>query len=369
MRSSPSAAPAENAARDAGLRYVSDRNPGIRREKKSGRFLFLHPSGGKVRDAATLGRIRALVIPPAWTSVWICPDPRGHVQAVGHDARGRKQYRYHTRWREVRDQDKYTHMMAFARALPRIRRRVARDLRQPGSPREKILAAVVSLLETTLIRVGNDEYAAHNGSYGLTTLHNRHVRVRGSGINFTFRGKSGKQHQIHVEDPKIARIVRRCQDLPGQELFAYLDEQGRARDVGSQDVNHYLRAAGGGDYTAKDFRTWIGTVLAATAFRELEKATSPTQAKKNVATVIASVAGVLGNTPAVCRKCYIHPEIVASYLEGIPPQALRAASDRVGENLGGSVRLLRPMEAAVLALLQSRLRRAVKSKLRTTVAA
>jgi DNA topoisomerase-1 len=348
-------------ARAAGLRYVSGEAPGIRREMRGGKVVYLSPRGARIKDTSSLRRIGALVIPPAWQKVWICPDPRGHLQAVGRDARGRRQYRYHARWREARDENKYHHMMAFARALPRIRRRVARDLKRPGMPREKVLAAVVRLLETTLIRVGNDEYARDNGSYGLTTLLHRQVRVRGDDIAFSFRGKSGRHHDIHVTDRRLTRIVRRCQDLPGQELFAYVTPDGRAHDIGSQDVNAYLREIAGDGYTAKDFRTWIGTVLAAIAFRELEAATSAAQAKKNVAAVIASVAAVLGNTPAVCRKCYVHPEIIAAYLQGIPPQALQAASQRVGENLRGALGHLRPIEAAVLSLLQRRLRQAARS--------
>ncbi|MDE1169755.1 MAG: DNA topoisomerase IB [Verrucomicrobium sp.] len=338
-----------------GLRYVSDEGPGITRRRQGKAFAYFRPDGKPVRDAATLRRIAALVLPPAWEGVWICPSPSGHIQATGRDARGRKQYRYHDAWRAHRDRDKYGHMMAFARVLPRIRGRVRRDLRQSGLPREKALAAVVRLLETTLIRVGNDEYARENHSYGLTTLHNSHARVRGPRIEFAFRGKSGKQHRIEVDDPRLARIVRRCQELPGQELFCYLDGEGRARDIGSQDVNDYLRAASGGDYTAKDFRTWIGTVLAAVALRELEEVTSASQARKNIAAVVQSVSKVLGNTPAVCRKCYIHPEIFDAYVEGA---TLQAVSRRIGEDLGRSLGRLRPVEAAVLALLQKRLRAA-----------
>lgn len=329
---------------------MPDREPGIRRK---GRAAYIDPAGRRVRDQATLHRIAALVIPPAWREVWICADPRGHIQATGRDARGRKQYRYHAQWREARDETKYSHMTDFARVLPGIRRRVARDLKKKGLPREKIVAALVRLLETTLIRVGNDEYARDNGSYGLTTIRNRHVRVRGGEIAFSFRGKSGKQHDIRVEDRKLARIVRRCQDLPGQRLFEYVADDGTIQEVGSHDVNDYLRAVGKGDYTAKDFRTWIGTVLAAIAFQKLETAASATQAKKNAVTVIASVATVLGNTPAVCRKCYIHPRVVDAYLSG---RILRAARPGPGEEG------LRSMEAAVLGLLA---RRAAPAPLRS----
>ena len=344
-------------AKDAGLRYTSDESAGITRKAAGKSFAYFSSSGARIKDPSVLGRIKSLVIPPAWTEVWISPLENGHVQAIGRDARRRKQYRYHPRWREQRDESKFGHMLKFAKVLPKIRRRVARDLRRPGLPREKILATIVRLLETTVIRVGNDEYAKENHSYGLTTLRDRHVNVAGGGqITFSFVGKSGKHHEIALHDARLAKIIRRCQELPGQILFAYL-EDGVVKHVDSQDVNDYLREITDADFTAKDFRTWIGTVLAATAFQEFEKITSERQAKKNVSMVIESVAKILGNTPAVCRKCYVHPEIINSYFEG---ETIDALTQRISENLEKSLRALRPAEAAVLALLQRRLKAAAR---------
>lgn len=339
-------------AREAGLRYVSDQSAGIRRIARGKSFRYLTPDGKALRDAATLSRIKHLAIPPAWTEVWICPHANGHIQATGRDARGRKQYRYHEDWRAKQDENKFTRMLAFAQKLPGIRRRVRRDLRRRGMPREKVLATVVRLLEATLIRVGNDEYARTNGSYGLTTMRNRHARVNGKHIRFSFRGKSGKNHEITVSDPQLARIVRRCQELPGQELFGYEDEDGHARDVTSQDVNEYLRDIAGESFSAKDFRTWAGTVLAAIALREFEAAAHQTEAKKNVVTAIESVAKVLGNTPAVCRKCYVHPAILEEYLQG---ETIATIQQRTETKLRGSLARLRPEEAAVLMLLRKTL--------------
>lgn len=350
---------AAEEAREAGLRYSSDSQPGIRRQARGNQLIYLDSRRTRIKDAATLGRIKRLAIPPAWTDVWICADERGHVQATGRDVRGRKQYRYHPHWREQRDENKFGRMIAFARALPRIRRRVKRDLNRRGMPRERVLATVVRLLEATLIRVGNDEYARENASYGLTTMHNHHVRIAGAQIHFAFRGKSGKRHEISVRDPQLARIVRRCQDIPGQELFAYEDEDGRTRDVTSQDVNAYLRAISGDDLTAKDFRTWAGTVLAAIALREFEIVTAQAHAKKNVVTAIEAVARVLGNTPAVCRKCYVHPEIVESYLAG---DTIATIQQRVAGRIDRSLSKLKPEEAAVLLLLQRRLRKQPRSR-------
>lgn len=340
------------AARDAGLRYVSDRAPGLRRLRAGRAFRYVDPDGRAVRDRDTLARIRALAIPPAWDDVWICTSPDGHVQATGRDERGRKQYRYHDRWRTVRDEAKYGRMADFARALPGLRRRVARDLARPGLPRDKVLAAVVRLLETTSIRVGNAEYARANRSFGLTTLRDRHATVRGPSIRFRFRGKHGVDHDVELEDPRLARVVRRCQDLPGQELFQYLDESGRVADVASEDVNDYLRRATGAEFTAKDFRTWVGTVLAWLALREFEAVDSEAQARKNVVRAIESVARRLGNTPTVCRKCYVHPAVLDAYLEGGLLEVLRRRADRA---MAESLPRLRPEEAAVLALLQRRL--------------
>ncbi len=306
-----------------------------------------------MRDAATLKRIKSLVIPPAWTDVWICADARGHLQAVGRDARGRKQYRYHLDWRTIRDETKFNRMIAFGKALPEIRRHVRRAIRKKGMSREKILAAVVRLLEITALRVGNDEYAQENKSFGLTTLQDRHARVNGATIEFNFRGKSGKHQSVSVEHPILARIVRKCQDLPGQELFQYLDETGKVRDVTSSDVNEYLATITGKDFTAKDFRTWTGTVLAALALREFEPIGSKAKAKKNIVRAINHVAQRLGNTPAVCKKCYIHPVIFDSYLDGALVAALRRSAER---EMRTSLTRLRPEEAAVVTLLQQRLK-------------
>jgi DNA topoisomerase I len=339
------------AARAAGLRHVNPNRPGITRRRAGKGFVYLDPSGATVRDPETLARIRSLAIPPAWTSVWICPDPRGHIQATGRDARGRKQYRYHPRWREARDATKYDRMIAFGLALPVIRDRTERDLALPGLPREKVLAAVVRLLGATLIRVGNDEYARQNRSFGLTTMRDRHVEVEGPSIEFRFRGKGGREHRIGLRDRRLARIVKRCQDLPGQELFQYLDDEGRVQDVDSDDVNRYLREATGQDFTAKDFRTWAGTVAAAWALEEFEAFDSEAQAKRNVVRAIEAVAGQLGNTPAVCRRSYVHPAVLDAYLEGSMLAALRRRAEEMSERLSG----LEPEEAAVLALLQHRL--------------
>jgi DNA topoisomerase I len=286
------------------------------------------PRGRPVRDRAVLARIRSIAIPPAWTDVWICPRPDGHLQAVGRDARGRKQYRYHPAWRAVRERTKYDRMAAFAAALPAIRRRVRHDLRRPGLPREKVLATVVRLLELTRIRVGNAEYARQNGSYGLTTLRNRHVRVRGSELSFRFRGKSGQVSEVSVSDPRVARIVRRCLEIPGQELFQYADERGRIRSLGSGDVNEYLREIAGEGFTAKDFRTWAGSVAACAELARCEPPRSPAEAKRNVLRAVSNTADRLGNTPAVCRRSYVHPAVINEYVErrtGPPTRAGRRA--------------------------------------------
>lgn len=352
----PSPIPPEvrEAIQEAGLRYVTDHQAGITRETRGKAFLYRGPDGKQLKDAATLDRIKHLVIPPAWTNVRISPFNNGHIQATGRDARGRKQYRYHSRWREQRDENKFERMMGFAHALPRIRRRVQRDLRRRGMPREKVLATVARLLEVTLIRVGNDEYARENNSYGLTTMHNRHVKVARGKIEFTFRGKSGKRHEISVRDKRLAKIVRRCQDMPGQELFQYEEPGGTVRDVSSEDVNGYLRDIAGEDYTAKDFRTWAGTVLAAIALRQFEGVAKGALAKKNIVTAVEAVARILGNTPAVCRKCYIHPEILNSYLAG---QTIATIQQRLSAKIDRSLSRLKPEEAAVIVLLKSRLNR------------
>ena len=290
--------------------------PGIRRIGTGKTFRYIGPDNRVIRDPETLGRIRALAIPPAWKNVWVCPTPQGHLQAVGRDARNRKQYRYHPRWREVRDSTKFERMLVFGNLLSKISTRVAKDLALPDLPREKVLATIVRLLETTLIRVGNEEYAKQNQSYGLTTLRNRHVDVTGKEVTFYFRGKSGIKHVISVEDAHLARIVGRLRDLPGYELFQYVDSEGQVRSIGSTDVNDYLREFSGEDFTAKDFRTWAGTVLAAQALAETPPFSSQIQAKKNVVKAVESVAERLRNTVAVCRKCYIHPVVIELYLNG-----------------------------------------------------
>jgi DNA topoisomerase I len=356
---------ARAAARAAALRYVSDERPGIARRRVGKGFSYRQPQGGPVKDPATLRRIRALAIPPAWTQVWICPVENGHIQATGRDEKGRKQYRYHPRWRETRDAAKFGHMVEFARVLPRIREQVERDLRLPGLPRAKVLATVVRLLETTLIRVGNDDYAKQNGSYGLTTLRNRHVQVAGTELRFSFKGKSGKSWQLRIADGRIARILRECQDLPGQELFQYVDEDGQRRGIDSGDVNEYLREVANSDVTAKDFRTWAGTVLAALALKEFERFDTQAAAKRNVKRAIEHVAQRLGNTPTICRKCYVHPGVLDCYLDG--SLALQVKQDAEAE-LREAAAGLRPEEAAVLGLLIGRLARGDRSTARTAVA-
>jgi DNA topoisomerase-1 len=340
------------SAESAALVYVSHESPGITRRRKGKGFIYLNAKGKPVHDRATLGRIAALVIPPAWEDVWICPSPRGHIQAVGRDVRGRRQYRYHDKFREVRDEAKYGRMLAFVRALPKIRRRVRRDLRKKGMRRGKVLAAIVRLLETTLIRVGNEEYAHENNSYGLTTLHNRHAKVTGSTVHFHFRGKSGVEHSVDLHDPRIARIVRKCQDLPGEELFGFVDEEGKAHDLKSEDVNAYLHEIVRQDFTAKDFRTWAGTVLAARALQEFEQVDSQARRKRNVVKAVESVAAKLGNTKAVCRKCYIHPQIIESYMDGSLVEHLRQEAEKMLKPLHN----LHPEEAAVLVLLTRQLK-------------
>jgi DNA topoisomerase-1 len=338
------------SAKSARLQYVSDTIPGIRRKRAGKHFTYIGPDGKAVRDAAVRQRIRALAIPPAWSDVWICPIAGGHLQATGRDARGRKQYRYHARWREVRDEAKYERTLAFGQTLPRIRERIAGDLALPGLPRKKVLAAVVRLLEITLIRVGNDEYARDNGSFGLSTLRDRHVTVNGSEMRFRFRGKGGKEYVTGLRDRRLARVVKRCQDVPGQELFQYIDDEGETRSVGSGEVNDYIREIAGGEFTAKDSAR-AGTVLAAWALEELETFDSEAQAKRNVVRAIESVAERLGNTPAICRKCYVHPAVIDAYMEG---SALLAMKEEVERELAGSLDEISSAEAAVLALLRER---------------
>jgi DNA topoisomerase-1 len=345
---------AEADAVEVGLRYVSDSMPGVRRRRAGRGFMYIGPSGRRLTDRARLAWFKRLAIPPAWTDVWISPLQNGHLQATGRDARGRKQYRYHPRWRTVRDAAKFDRILDFGRAISRIRRRTDRDLRRPGLPREKVVALVVRLLEATLMRVGSEEYRRENRSYGLSTLRDRHVDVRGTRIRMAFRGKSGREHEIEVSDARLARAVRRCQELPGQVLFQYVGDDGRRRSVESGDVNDYLRQVAGGDFTAKDFRTWAGTMAAALALEEVGTADSDAEAKRNVASAIERVAAQLGNTPAICRTCYVHPEIVTSYLDGTLAAAL---TDRVTPRPGRSLRALTPEESSVLGLLRARLAR------------
>jgi DNA topoisomerase I len=340
------------AARSAHLRYVSDTEPGFARRRRGKAFTYVRPNGEALHDPATVARIRALAIPPAWKDVWICRAASGHLQATGRDARGRKQYRYHPRWRDAQDQNKYERIIAFARVLPKIRRTVARHLRRSGLPREKVLAATVKLLEATLIRVGNEEYARDNHSFGLTTMHDEHVKVRGATIRFDFRGKHGKEHEIDLEDKRLAAIVHACRDLPGQELFQYLDEAGEVCDVGSDDVNDYLRTISGKDFTAKDFRTWAGTALAAQALQEFQDFDSKAAAKRNITKAIERVAERLGNTQAICRKSYVHPAIIESYLDRSLVKTLKRRTEK---ELRGALHRLSAEEAAVLALLKQRM--------------
>jgi DNA topoisomerase-1 len=306
----------EQSAKRAGLRYVTDASPGVTRVRSGKGFRYRDANGQAVRDRSVLRRIRALVLPPAWNDVWICPLPNGHIQATARDAKGRKQYRYHPRWREVRDENKYDRMIAFGGALPALRKRTEDDLARPGLPRAKILATVVRLLELTLIRVGNEEYARANDSYGLTTLRSRHVVVSGTTLRFRFRGKSAKTHEVRVADRRIAAIVKRCRALPGHELFQYVDDEGHVQSIDSADVNDYLRDAMGEEFTAKDFRTWAGSVLAAQVLGAMDVGSSEAELKHGVSEAIKIVAKRLGNTPATCRKHYVHPAVILAFLSG-----------------------------------------------------
>ncbi|MBV8197356.1 MAG: DNA topoisomerase IB [Candidatus Eremiobacteraeota bacterium] len=301
----------EASAREVGLRYIDDRQPGITRRRQGRHFAYFYPNGNLLRDSREIGRIKALAIPPAYTHVWISPIANGHMQATGRDARGRKQYRYHKRWREVRDEAKYHRLVAFGRALPALRKTIAKDLRGPDLSRRKVLAAIVAIMDSTGARVGNEEYAQANGSYGVTTLRARHVRVNGSQVRIRFRGKTGREHAIALDDRRLARIIKRCRDLPGEELFTYVDEAGAISAVTSDDVNAYLREIVGEDFSAKDFRTWIGTVQCVAALAE--PAADQNDAKHKIVDALACVASRLGNTPAVCRKAYVHPAVLETY--------------------------------------------------------
>jgi DNA topoisomerase-1 len=340
------------AAASAGLRYVSDESPGIMRRRKVASFVYYDREGKRIRNPLELKRIRSLAIPPAWEKVWICPQANGHLQATGIDAKGRKQYRYHPTWRTVRDEAKFERLLSFAEVLPKIRAKVDEDMRRPDLIREKVLATIVRLLEVSLIRIGNEEYAKENKSFGLTTMRNRHVEVEGTTIKFQFRGKGGKKHNVEVSDRRVARIIQKCQDLPGQQLFQYEDQAGEVAAIGSEDVNDYLQRITGQPFTAKDFRTWAGTILAAIALGKMEEVDSQTLAKKNIVTAIEAVAGLLGNTVAICRKCYIHPAVPTSYLEGTLARTLRVKADaQIAEHLHE----LKPEEAAVITLLRQEL--------------
>jgi DNA topoisomerase-1 len=340
--SAPAADPAD-AAQDAGLVYTSDSEPGLRRVRKGRGFVYTRIDGRPLRDRATLERIKSLAIPPAWKHVWICVRPRGHLQATGRDARGRKQFRYHPTWRKTRDADKYAKLANFARSLPRLRARVGRDLRSNGLPREKVIATIVKLLESTFMRIGNEEYARDNGSFGLTTLRDRHVKVKGASVRFVFRGKSGRDIEVGITNRRVASVVKRCEELPGQMLFQYVDEGGGRRQITSDDVNTYLREVTGQDFTAKDFRTWAGTVLAAGALRDAPRFDSEAEAARNVAAAIDHVAGMLGHTRAICRRSYVHPAVIDAYLDGSISCTLQKEPGRGA---------LRVDEVAVLTLLK-----------------
>ncbi len=341
----------EESAEEAGLRYTTDSTPGITRHRAGKGFYYRDAKGNKLESERTLARIKSLAIPPAWNDVWIAPTANAHLQATGRDAKGRKQYRYHPRWAEVRDKAKYEHMIEFGNALPGIRERVEQDLGRRGLPKEKVVAAVVKLLETTLIRVGNDEYARTNKSYGLTTMRDRHADINGSSVTFSFTGKGDIDHEIELRDRKLATIVRKCQDLPGQHLFQYLDEDGNRQAIDSSDVNEYLKEISGHDFTAKDFRTWAGTMLAAEALAGFELAADETTARSNIVSAIESVSKMLGNTPTICRKCYVHPEVIDAYMEGDTISTIEQRADQQQKQSA-----LPPLEHAVIELLVRRLK-------------
>ena len=346
------------AAQAAGLRYVTDEMPGVTRKKTRTGWRYIDAEGKTIKDYWDRKRIDKIAVPPAYTDVWICPRENGHIQATGRDDRGRKQYRYHAKWTEARDEAKYEKMVVFARLLPGIRKRVAADMRKQGLPREKVLATLVALLEKTLIRIGNEDYAKENKSFGLTTLRNRHLDIDGSTLRFDFKGKSGKTWNLDLKDRRVAKVVRSIQDLPGQHLFQYLDDDGKRREVDSADVNDYLREISGEDVTAKDFRTWAGTVLASMALTEFERVDSQARMKKNVKAAIESVAKRLGNTPTICRKCYVHPRVLTSYLDG---SLLEDIKQEVEAELCADADQLKPEEAALLGLLSRRIGKDVKA--------
>jgi DNA topoisomerase-1 len=345
------------AAQAARLRYVGDWHPGFRRRERKKTFVYIDVNGKRLRNREQLRRIKDLAIPPAWSDVWICPWAEGHLQATGRDARGRKQYRYHSRWREVRDENKYERMIAFGQILPRMRKQVESDLALSGLPRAKVLATVVKLLEVTHIRVGNDEYARNNQSFGLATLRNRHVKISGHKMRFEFRGKSRVEHAIDLQDRRLARIIKRCHDLPGYDLFQYIDDDGVRCAIEASDVNDYLREVAGAEFSTKDYRTWAGTVLAARALRQFEFSESQAKTKRNIAKAIQGVAQLLGNTSTVCRKCYVHPAVIQAYTSGTLDSPLLPARAHNGRKQS-----LAPEEIALLALLQRKQRSSGRRK-------
>jgi DNA topoisomerase I len=339
---------------EEGLRYVSDTTPGYSRKRTGKSFTFYDKDGDHITNSDVIRRIKSIGVPPAYESVWICPSSNGHIQATGLDARSRKQYRYHPKWRELRDQNKYEHIMEFAAVLPKLRRRVARDLSRDGLPREKVLATIVSLLEKTLIRVGNNEYANENKSYGLTTMRRKHVDIKGGTLRFEFTGKSGKQWKLQLTDKRIVGIVKRCAEIPGYELFKYVAADGQACTVDSSDVNAYIKEITQQDFTAKDFRTWAGTVFAALALAEYKTYDSQAEAKRNVLAAIEKVAKQLGNTPAICRKCYVHPEILSAYMSG---ELVKITDAKIAGRFKRQYSKLNAEEIMVLAFLHKRLNR------------
>ena len=346
------------AARAARLHYVTDSKPGLSRVKTEEGWTFLDPDGHEITDERTIARIRKLAIPPAYTDVWICRDPNGHLQAVGRDARGRKQYRYHARWRTVRDEAKFAKMIIFSRVLPAIRAQVRHDLALPGLPKPRVTAAIVALLDKTMMRIGNEEYARTNQSFGLTTLRNQHARVKGSHVVLDFRGKHGVEHHIDLADRRLANIVAKCRDLPGQDLFQYVDHDGTTHGIGSDDVNDYLHTITGEDITAKDFRTWAGTKLAAQMLSALERFDSEAKNKKEIVRAVEHVAKHLGNTPAICRKCYVHPAVLEGYLDGSLVESLKARTDQMLDDPNEG---LSAEEVAVTAFLSRKLQEQIAS--------
>lgn len=345
-------------AQEAGLKYISEEKNGITRKRHGKKYIYFDATGQRIRDKNIVERINALAIPPAYTDVWICPLAHGHLQATARDARHRKQYRYHAKWRQIRDKNKFHRMIEFGQALPKIRKVTLKHLALAGMPRKKVLATIVQLLEKTLIRVGNEEYARTNASYGLTTMRDRHVHIKGSTLTFEFKGKSKIHHTIDLRDERLARIVKRCQEIPGYELFQYRDDAGERHQIKSEDVNEYLHEIAGDEFTAKDFRTWAASVLAALALQEVKEFASEAEAKRNLNTAIESVAKKLGNTKSICRKCYVHPAVIEAYLDG---DTLKTAEQISKHYIADGFDGLTKSESAVLALLKRRLSREAKT--------